>query len=106
MGFFSGLLSAAPLIGSALSFVGGERQNSAQSEQAESANDLTYRMHTESRDFNAEEALKNREFLDAQATTAHGRSSLEARRNRSWQERMSNTFKLQTQNATSASNRS
>lgn len=34
MTFFSGLLSAAPLIGSALSFIGGERRNRQQAEAA------------------------------------------------------------------------
>lgn len=63
-GFFTELIAAAPLIGSALSFLGGERSNTAQTNQANQANAIS-----------VEEAQKNRDFQRDMSNTAHQREA-------------------------------
>ena len=65
------------LIGGALSFIGGERRNSAQSQQANQANQFSANQTEEQRAFNKKEAQLNRDFQERLSNTAHRREAID-----------------------------
>lgn len=78
MGLFSSIGKvlgkvASPLIGGALSLIGGERRNSAQQQMQTQTNLMSAEEAEKTRQFNAAEALKDRQFQAHMSNTAHRR---------------------------------